>query len=97
MMGLAACAFGWMVKEQGVAAPAAIAMALGIGVAQCLAMWPGVSRSLVTVLGGCLAGLSLGAWSALHAAGVLGFDDTLRVLEARGRSRGSIDHLCIGA
>ncbi|MCA3442884.1 MAG: ABC transporter permease [Rhodobacter sp.] len=32
MMGLAACAFGWMVKEQGVAAPAAIAMALGIGV-----------------------------------------------------------------
>jgi rhamnose transport system permease protein len=32
MMGLAACAFGWMVKEQGVTAPAAIAMALGIGV-----------------------------------------------------------------
>ncbi|MFY8147387.1 MAG: ABC transporter permease [Rhodobacter sp.] len=32
MMGLSACAFGWMVKEQGVAAPAAIAMALGIGV-----------------------------------------------------------------
>jgi rhamnose transport system permease protein len=32
MMGLSACAFGWMVKEQGVAAPAAIAMSLGIGV-----------------------------------------------------------------
>jgi rhamnose transport system permease protein len=33
MMGLAACAFGWMVKEQGIAAPAAIGAALMIGVA----------------------------------------------------------------
>ena len=33
MMGLAACAFGWMVKEQGIAAPAAIVIALGIGAA----------------------------------------------------------------
>ena len=32
MMGLSACAFGWMVKEQGVAAPAAITISLGIGV-----------------------------------------------------------------
>jgi len=32
MMGLSACAFGWMVKEQGVAAPAAIAISLSIGV-----------------------------------------------------------------
>ena len=31
------------------------------------------------------AGLSLGEWSALHAAGALSFEDTLRVLEARGR------------
>ncbi len=33
----------------------------------------------------CAAGLSLGEWSALCAAGVLDFDSTLRVLEARGR------------
>lgn len=32
-----------------------------IGVAQCLAMWPGVSRSLVTIVGGVLVGLSLPA------------------------------------
>ncbi len=32
MMGLAACAFGWLVKEQGVAAPVAIGGALMIGV-----------------------------------------------------------------
>ena len=31
------------------------------------------------------AGLSLGEWTALHAAGALSFEDTLRVLEARGR------------
>lgn len=31
------------------------------------------------------AGLSLGEWSALHAAGVLDFESTLKVLEARGR------------
>lgn len=31
------------------------------------------------------AGLSLGEWTALHVAGVLDFDATLRVLEARGR------------
>ncbi len=31
------------------------------------------------------AGLSSGEWAALHAAGVLSFEETLRVLEARGR------------
>jgi [acyl-carrier-protein] S-malonyltransferase len=33
-----------------------------------------------------MAGLSLGEWSALHAAGALSFEDTLRVLETRGRA-----------
>ncbi len=32
------------------------------------------------------AGLSLGEWSALHAAGVLSFEDTLRVLQVRGQA-----------
>ena len=36
-------------------------MALVVGFAQCIAMWPGVSRSLVTIVGGLMVGLSLPA------------------------------------
>lgn len=39
----------------------ALKHAFMIGCIQCIAMWPGTSRSLVTILGGLLVGLSLSA------------------------------------
>lgn len=36
-------------------------MALIVGIVQCLAMWPGTSRSLVTIVGGVMVGMSMKA------------------------------------
>ena len=66
--GLAILAVHWHRKSQPASAARGVPleelswkMALVIGCAQCIAMWPGVSRSLITIVGGVLVGMSLPA------------------------------------
>jgi len=66
--GLAILAVSWRNQKQKGRAKIGLSiielswrMALIIGFVQCIAMWPGVSRSLVTIVGGLLVGLSLSA------------------------------------
>lgn len=66
--GVAILAVSWHRKRKGEKPGTGLSldqltlrMAIIVGVAQCLAMWPGVSRSLITIVGGVLVGLSLPA------------------------------------
>ena len=66
--GIAILAVSWWRKRKGDSPRTGLSleqltlrMAVIVGVAQCLAMWPGVSRSLITIVGGVLVGLSLPA------------------------------------
>ena len=50
-----------------------------------MACWTALQIEVPGLAVAAAAGLSLGEWTALHASGTLGFEDALRVFEARGR------------
>ncbi len=65
--GIAILAVAWFRRNAGPASKSSgktisditVRMALCIGLIQCLAMWPGTSRSLVVIVGGLLCGLHM--------------------------------------